>query len=51
MRGGKEIRNDIADPAPNSKLSKAWHVDAVRAKWSGEFAPCLNHFTRHPNSR
>jgi hypothetical protein len=39
VRDGLEIRNDIADPAPNSKLAKAWHVDAVRRQWSGEFAP------------
>ncbi len=36
---GQEIRNDIADPAPNSKLAKAWHVEAVRRQWSGDFVP------------
>jgi hypothetical protein len=39
VRDGQEIRNDIADPAPNSKLAKAWHVDAVRRPWSGDFVP------------
>jgi hypothetical protein len=38
-RDGQEVRNDIADPAPNSKLAKAWHVEAVRRHWSGDFVP------------
>lgn len=36
---GREVRNYIADPAPNSKLAMAWHVDATRKPWVGEFVP------------
>jgi hypothetical protein len=36
---GREVRNYIADPAPNSKLAMAWHINAMRKPWPGEFIP------------
>jgi hypothetical protein len=36
---GREVRNYIADPAPNSKLAIAWHINATRKPWPGEFIP------------
>jgi hypothetical protein len=35
--GGRWIRNDVPDPAPNTRGAMAWHIDAVRRKWVGEF--------------
>ena len=37
--GGQEVRNYIADPAPNTRLAMAWHIKAARKPWSGEFIP------------
>jgi hypothetical protein len=34
---GKEIRNDIPDPAPSSAEAMAWHIKAKRCSWIGEF--------------
>jgi len=34
---GKEIRNDIPDPAPSSAEAMAWHIKAKRCGWIGEF--------------
>ncbi len=34
---GKEIRNDIPDPAPSSAEAMAWHIEAKRCNWIGEF--------------
>jgi hypothetical protein len=33
----QDIRIDVPDPAPGAKWSMAWHIDAVRHPWSGEF--------------
>jgi len=40
---GKEIRKDIPDPAPSSEDAMAWHIEARRCNWIGEFiaAPLL----------
>jgi len=40
---GKEIRKDIPDPAPSSAEAMAWHIEAKRCNWIGEFiaAPLL----------
>ena len=34
---GKEIRKDIPDPAPASAEAMAWHIEATRRDWIGEF--------------
>jgi hypothetical protein len=34
---GREIRKDIPDPAPYSAEAMAWHIEAKRCKWIGEF--------------
>jgi hypothetical protein len=34
---GKEIRKDIPDPAPSSVEAMAWHIEATRRDWIGEF--------------
>jgi hypothetical protein len=34
---GREIRKDIPDPAPSSAEAMAWHVEAKRCNWIGEF--------------
>ncbi len=34
---GKEIRKDIPDPAPSSAEAMAWHIEAKRRSWIGEF--------------
>jgi hypothetical protein len=34
---GKEIRKDIPDPAPSSEEAMAWHIEAIRRDWIGEF--------------
>jgi hypothetical protein len=36
---GREVLSYIADPAPNSKLAMAWHINATRKPWPGEFIP------------
>jgi len=36
-RDGKEIRKDIPDPAPSSAEAMAWHIEATRRNWIGEF--------------
>ncbi len=36
---GKEIRKDIPDPAPSSAEAMAWHIEALRQDWIGEFFP------------
>jgi hypothetical protein len=36
---GKEIRKDIPDPAPSSAEAMAWHIEALRVGWIGEFFP------------
>jgi hypothetical protein len=36
---GKEIRKDIPDPAPFSAEAMAWHIEARRHGWIGEFFP------------
>ncbi len=36
---GKEIRKDIPDPAPSSAEAMAWHIEAARRDWIGEFFP------------
>src|ERR1700733_329998 len=34
---GKEVRKDIPDPAPSSAEAMAWHIEAARCDWIGEF--------------
>jgi hypothetical protein len=34
---GREIRKDIPDPAPSSTEAMAWHIEATRCQWIGEF--------------
>ena len=34
---GREIRKDIPDPAPSSVEAMAWHIEARRCAWIGEF--------------
>jgi hypothetical protein len=36
---GREIRKDIPDPAPSSAEAMAWHIEAKRCNWIGEFIP------------
>ncbi len=36
---GREIRKDIPDPAPSSTEAMAWHIEAARRNWIGEFFP------------
>jgi hypothetical protein len=36
---GREIRKDIPDPAPGSAEAMAWHIEAFRHNWIGEFFP------------
>jgi hypothetical protein len=36
---GREIRKDIPDPAPGSAEAMAWHIEAIRYNWIGEFFP------------
>jgi hypothetical protein len=36
---GREIRKDIPDPAPSSAEAMAWHIEATRRNWIGEFVP------------
>ena len=34
---GREVRKDIPDPAPSSADAMAWHIEAKRCDWIGEF--------------
>ena len=34
---GREVRKDIPDPAPSSAEAMAWHIEATRCSWIGEF--------------
>jgi hypothetical protein len=34
---GREIRKDVPDPAPASAEAMAWHIEAKRCSWIGEF--------------
>ncbi|MEA2889900.1 MAG: hypothetical protein QOI05_693, partial [Bradyrhizobium sp.] len=34
---GREVRKDIPDPAPASVEAMAWHIEATRRNWIGEF--------------
>jgi hypothetical protein len=34
---GREVRKDIPDPAPSSAEAMAWHIEAKRCNWIGEF--------------
>jgi hypothetical protein len=34
---GREVRKDIPDPAPSSTEAMAWHIEAQRCRWIGEF--------------
>jgi len=36
---GKEVRKDVPDPAPSSAEAMAWHIEAQRCDWIGEFIP------------
>jgi hypothetical protein len=36
---GREVRKDIPDPAPSSVEAMAWHIEARRCGWIGEFIP------------
>lgn len=36
---GREVRKDIPDPAPSSAEAMAWHIEATRRHWIGEFIP------------
>jgi hypothetical protein len=36
-RDGREVRKDIPDPAPSSSEAMAWHIEAGRCDWIGEF--------------
>ena len=37
LLGAQDIRIDVPDPAPGAKWSMAWHIDAARRPWTGEF--------------
>src|SRR4051795_2741734 len=44
---GREIRKDIPDPAPSSAEAMAWHIEAARRSWIGEFiSGSMEHETR-----
>ncbi len=43
---GKEIRKDIPDPAPSSAEAMAWHIEARRHSWIGEFFPATEPIKR-----
>jgi hypothetical protein len=34
---GREVRKDVPDPAPASAEAMAWHIEAKRCSWIGEF--------------
>ena len=35
----EQVRKDIPDPAPGTAEAMAWHIEAVRHNWIGEFFP------------
>jgi hypothetical protein len=37
LEDGREVRKDIPDPAPSSADAMAWHIEAKRCSWIGEF--------------
>jgi hypothetical protein len=39
---GREVRKDIPDPAPSSAEAMAWHIEATRSTWIGEFVSQSN---------
>jgi hypothetical protein len=44
---GREVRKDIPDPAPSSVEAMAWHIEATRCAWIGEFiSEPVQHETR-----
>ena len=43
---GREIRKDIPDPAPSSAEAMAWHIEATRRDWIGEFFPASKPMAR-----
>ncbi len=45
---GREIRKDIPDPAPGSAEAMAWHIEAIRHDWIGEFFPASEPKRREP---
>ena len=45
---GREIRKDVPDPAPGSAEAMAWHVEAIRHSWIGEFFPASEPMRREP---
>jgi hypothetical protein len=38
-RDGRRVLHDVAFPAPEARFAMAWHVNAVRRPWTGEFFP------------
>ena len=45
---GREVRKDIPDPAPGSAEAMAWHIEATRRNWIGEFFPASEPMRREP---
>ena len=37
LHHGREVRADIPYPAPKTAAASAWHIDAVRYPWVGEY--------------
>ena len=37
LLNGQDIRIDVPDPAPGAKWTMAWHIEAARRPWAGEF--------------
>lgn len=37
LLNGQDIRIDVPDPAPGAKWTMAWHIQAARRPWAGEF--------------
>ena len=37
LLNGQDIRVDVPDPAPGAKWTMAWHIEAARRPWAGEF--------------
>lgn len=33
----RDVRYDVPEPAPGAKWTMAWHIDAERRPWTGEF--------------
>ena len=48
MAGWQGIRKDIPDPAPGSAEAMAWHIEAIRHNWIGEFFPASEPMRREP---